>query len=231
MAVFIVLWPYLLTTKLSCLQKNKFGHTMQGITFALYIKNDRLKHYAGHCIQSWSEIANTADLQHVNFQMGRLASHTNRFCISVSNLPFCKELLYQYMLLSVMKSSVIMATIAIVHESKYPNHEYKVEALVTEQRKSLEYDRSSLTSVFSTNVELENPYCHVVCAFNNISMKADLYNKDTYHHYKKNSVWNSTLEFPFADKQKNFFNKYLKEVCYNLSVFYLDINLFVTSKK
>ena len=27
MAVFIVLWSCLFTTKLSCLQKNKFGHT------------------------------------------------------------------------------------------------------------------------------------------------------------------------------------------------------------
>ena len=27
MDVFEVLWPYLLTTKLSCLQKNNFGHT------------------------------------------------------------------------------------------------------------------------------------------------------------------------------------------------------------
>ena len=29
MAVFVVLWPYLLTTKLSCLRKNNFGHTIQ----------------------------------------------------------------------------------------------------------------------------------------------------------------------------------------------------------
>ena len=27
MAIFIVLWPYLLTTKLRCLQKNNMGHT------------------------------------------------------------------------------------------------------------------------------------------------------------------------------------------------------------
>ena len=28
MAIFIVLWSCLLTTKLSCLQKNNFGHTI-----------------------------------------------------------------------------------------------------------------------------------------------------------------------------------------------------------
>ena len=28
MAIFIVLWPYLLTTKLRCLQKNIIGHTI-----------------------------------------------------------------------------------------------------------------------------------------------------------------------------------------------------------
>ena len=31
MAVFIVLWPYLFTTKLSYSQKNKFGHTIADI--------------------------------------------------------------------------------------------------------------------------------------------------------------------------------------------------------
>ena len=30
MAIFVVLWSYLLTTKLSCLQKNNFGHTNVG---------------------------------------------------------------------------------------------------------------------------------------------------------------------------------------------------------
>ena len=29
MAIFVVLWSYLLTTKLSCLQKNNFGHTKE----------------------------------------------------------------------------------------------------------------------------------------------------------------------------------------------------------
>ena len=31
MAIFIVLWPYLLTTKLRCLQKKNIGHTIEGI--------------------------------------------------------------------------------------------------------------------------------------------------------------------------------------------------------
>ena len=30
MAIFIVIWPYLLTTKLRCLQKNNIGHTKKG---------------------------------------------------------------------------------------------------------------------------------------------------------------------------------------------------------
>ena len=30
MTFFLVLWPYLLTTKLRCLQKNNIGHTKQG---------------------------------------------------------------------------------------------------------------------------------------------------------------------------------------------------------
>ena len=31
MAIFVVLWSYLLTIKLGCLQKNKFGHTNEGV--------------------------------------------------------------------------------------------------------------------------------------------------------------------------------------------------------
>ena len=30
MAILVVLWPHLLTTKLSCLQKKNFGHTILG---------------------------------------------------------------------------------------------------------------------------------------------------------------------------------------------------------
>ena len=30
MVIFIVLWPYLLTAKLRCLQKNNIGHTIEG---------------------------------------------------------------------------------------------------------------------------------------------------------------------------------------------------------
>ena len=33
MAVFVVFWPYLLTTKLSCLQKNNFEHTNTYVSY------------------------------------------------------------------------------------------------------------------------------------------------------------------------------------------------------
>ena len=36
MAVFVVLWPYLLTTKLSFLKKNNFGHTMHGLLIHIF---------------------------------------------------------------------------------------------------------------------------------------------------------------------------------------------------
>jgi hypothetical protein len=35
MAIFVVLWSYLSTTKLSCLQKNNFGHTISGTSSAV----------------------------------------------------------------------------------------------------------------------------------------------------------------------------------------------------
>ena len=34
MDVFLVLWPYLLTTKIRCLQKNDIGHTTAAVTAA-----------------------------------------------------------------------------------------------------------------------------------------------------------------------------------------------------
>ena len=37
MADFVVLWPYLLTTKLSCLQKNNFGHTKSRVWITKYL--------------------------------------------------------------------------------------------------------------------------------------------------------------------------------------------------
>ena len=75
--------------------------TCRPLTLAM--KKNHLDYYATACIDRWSEIANVADLQHVNFQMGRLASYTKRFCISASNIPFCKELIYQYILLATVK--------------------------------------------------------------------------------------------------------------------------------
>ena len=42
MTVFIVLWPYLLTTKLRCLQKNNIGHTK--LTVLIYTVTAALLH-------------------------------------------------------------------------------------------------------------------------------------------------------------------------------------------
>ena len=47
MDVFIVLWPYLLTTKVRCLQKNNIGHTMQGGDFTSRDGNGQMSIYGG----------------------------------------------------------------------------------------------------------------------------------------------------------------------------------------
>jgi len=187
---------------------------VQGIYYAISIKKQHLDRYSNACIQNWGEVANTADLQHVNFQMGRLAAYTKRFCLSVSNLPFCKELLYQYMLLSILKHSVLNGVIALVFQSKYPNHEYKLEALNGEQKASLQYDRSHLMQIFNSGTGADseasnyNPYCHVVCAFNRIPMN-DEFDPTLY---KKGSEFDPEDEMPFADGQQDFFTDFLKEV-------------------
>ena len=126
------------TRKLSLETTYQILDDMQGIYYAISIKKQHLDRYSNACIQNWGEVANTADLQHVNFQMGRLAAYTKRFCLSVSNLPFCKELLFQYMLLSILKHSVSLGVATLVFQSKYPNHEYKLEALNGEQKTSLQ---------------------------------------------------------------------------------------------
>ena len=107
-----------------------------------------------------------------------------------------------------------MGTIAIVHQSKYPNHEFKLEALIGEQKKSLEYDRSHLTSIFNTNLGADftspdyNPNCHVVCAYNRIPMG----DKFIEAHYKRNTAFLPEDEMPFAEGQQELFTYFLKEV-------------------
>ena len=52
MAVFIVLWPYFLTTKLRCLQKNNIGHTNPHLLFlgpGYYRVTAASKIIRGHC--------------------------------------------------------------------------------------------------------------------------------------------------------------------------------------
>ena len=49
MAVLIVLWPYLLTSKLRCLQKNNTGHTKLGV------EEDRVKRWFTHRRQAWKK--------------------------------------------------------------------------------------------------------------------------------------------------------------------------------
>ena len=179
------------------------------------MKKDHLGYYAEACIDSWSEIANTADLQHVNFQMGRLAAYTKRFCFHVSNLQFCKELIYQYILLSITKTSVTLGSIALVHQSKYPNHEYKLEALLSEQKKTRESDRANLASIFNKTLGHNytlidfNPNCHVVCAFNKIPMNNDLFIPE---NYARKTEFNPEEEMPFFEGQEDLFTYFLKEV-------------------
>ena len=45
MAVFVVLWPYLLTTELRCLQKNNIGHTKRG--------GQKTKKVVYHCLENY----------------------------------------------------------------------------------------------------------------------------------------------------------------------------------
>ena len=44
MAIFIVLWAYLLTTKLRCLQKNNIGHTKVNLTLKKLFVEPDLRH-------------------------------------------------------------------------------------------------------------------------------------------------------------------------------------------
>ena len=53
MAFFVVLWSYLLTTKLSCLQKNNFGHTKLGMHISrhdLYGSQSQVAHSNPSCM-------------------------------------------------------------------------------------------------------------------------------------------------------------------------------------
>ena len=228
------------TRKLSLETTYQILDDMQGIYYAISIKKQHLDRYSNACIQNWGEVANTADLQHVNFQMGRLAAYTKRFCLSVSNLPFCKELIFQYMLLSILKHSVLNGVITLVFQSKYPNHEYKLEALNGEQKASLQvifllviflsviflsviilpviflqYDRSHLMSIFNsgTGSELGASNYNPYCHVVCAFNRIPMNDEFDPTLYKKGSEFNPEDEMPFADGQQDFFTDFLKEVC------------------
>ena len=228
------------TRKLSLETTYQILDDMQGIYYAISIKKQHLDRYSNACIQNWGEVANTADLQHVNFQMGRLAAYTKRFCLSVSNLPFCKELIFQYMLLSILKHSVLNGVVTLVFQSKYPNHEYKLEALNGEQKASLQviflsviilpviflsviilsviflqYDRSHLMSIFNsgTGADSEASNYNPYCHVVCAFNRIPMNDEFDPTLYKKGSEFNPEDEMPFADGQQDFFTDFLKEVC------------------
>ena len=178
------------------------------MTSALKIKKEHLDLYSKSCIKDWTDIAIESDMEQVNFQMGRVGAFMQRFCASRDNMEFCGQLLFQYVMLASLRNSVRLATFTVVHRSTFDNQPFKYGGLVSEYKKTLEFDKSILAPV-TTNPRVKSPYCHIACA---IRGKAN----DAVTKYDAKNYTNTRLAL---DKPRiKLINTYLTQV----SIFFIN---------
>ena len=166
-----------------------------GAKLTLEIKKKHLENYDKTCIDDWSEISHESNLQQVIFQMGKVQSLANLFCISNTNLDFCGRLMFLYVTLATARNYVLAETIRVVRQSDFDNQEYKLNGLESELRLMMQSDKDFLAPLINSNSSIEDPYCHVGCAINGAENLLEVENKWKFQDYKvtASSMSESTL--------------------------------------
>eukprot|EP00092_Neocalanus_flemingeri_P085594 GFUD01107708.1.p1 GENE.GFUD01107708.1~~GFUD01107708.1.p1 ORF type:complete len:550 (+),score=129.84 GFUD01107708.1:1517-3166(+) len=147
---------------------------MKGATNSLKTKKIHLEEYRFSCILDWIEIALESDLQHITRSLGKVSSFMTWYCYSRKNIPFCGEMIFQYVMLSNLRNAVRAETINIVSNSDIHNGRNKQRGLIAEYRIDLDHDKELLERVlqaFDQNDPEWKLLCFATCAFNKVEDK------------------------------------------------------------
>ena len=154
---------------------------MSGSTNSLSLKKKYFLAYSDTCISSWNEVALVANIEDITQNLGRVASFMEYFCISRESINFCGSMLFQYVNLVNLRSSVQGEAIRIVRASKFHNQESKLAGLLEEYKGAQKIDAKFLAKTFKeTDDEL---LCFAACslhdipeqeAVQNVAAKADI---------------------------------------------------------
>ena len=132
---------------------------VQGSIQTLVVKLLHMQSYKHTCILDWGDIAIEASLEDVFAKMGRVGSFARRFCSLMGNLQFCGNLIYQYVLLAILRQRVHAETIDIVRRSAFHNNHIKVKGLHAEFLAAQDADWNLLQDILLSRGE--TTHCQV----------------------------------------------------------------------
>ena len=136
---------------------------IQGSVQSLVAKLKHLQNYKKTCILDWPDIAGEASLEEAVVKLGRVGSFARRFCSSLGNLEFCGILIYQYILLAILRQRVQAEAIDIVRRSAFNNNHIKVRGLTAEFQAAQDMDWNLMQDILLS--KSNDDTCHVSCAF------------------------------------------------------------------
>ena len=196
-------------------------HEMNGATNSLTAKKDHLEQYRSSCILDWVEIAFESDLQHITKSLGKVSSFMTwypnthsfqmityvysfyRYCFSRKNIPFCGDMIFQYVMLANLRNAVKAETILIVRNSNIHNGRNKLNGLLAEYHTELNNDKKLLTKILQAYDQKDpdwNLLCFATCTFNKVQDKFE------------NDNLEGSPDMKLSKPQKNFINQYMAQV-------------------
>ena len=144
---------------------------MKGATNSLKTKKIHLEEYRFSCILGWIEIALESDMQHITRSLGRVSSFMTWYCYSRKYIPFCGQMVFQYVMVSNLRNAVRADTINIVSNSDIHNARNKQKGLLAEYRTDLDLDKQLFKKILQA-YDQEDPewklLCFATCAFNQV---------------------------------------------------------------
>ena len=110
-------------------------------------------------------------MQHITRSLGKVSSFMTWYCYSRKNIPFCGDMVFQYVMLANFRNSVRAETINIVSNSDIHNGRNKLNGVLAEYRTELDFDKELLKKVLQAfdQEDLEwKLLCFATCAFNKV---------------------------------------------------------------